>query len=200
MPLSRTLMAISLSVLALGSFGRASQAQAQPAERLSSPTRSTPIPASPTVARPGATQPATGASAANPGGSGAGQALPSTQAGLVTIESDRQQADNTTGIVTATGNVRIVYPDRKVLATSRQAQYFSREARVVLSGDVQVVQENGNRLLAEQVVYDVSQERVEARPFPGAQVLSIVRLKRSGGSSGTATDPQMQASPVLPAP
>jgi lipopolysaccharide export system protein LptA len=119
---------------------------------------------------------------------------------LVTIESDRQQADNTTGIVTATGNVRIVYPDRKVLATSRQAQYFSREARVVLSGDVQVVQENGNRLLAEQVVYDVSQERVEARPFPGAQVLSIVRLKRSGGSSGTATDPQMQASPVLPAP
>ena len=152
------------------------------------------------VARPGATQPATGASAANPTGSGAGQALPSTQAGLVTIESDRQQADNTTGIVTATGNVRIVYPDRKVLATSRQAQYFSREARVVLSGDVQVVQENGNRLLAEQVVYDVSQERVEARPFPGAQVLSIVRLKRSGGSSGMAADPQMQASPVLPAP
>ena len=118
----------------------------------------------------------------------------------MTIESDRQQADNTTGIVTATGNVRIVYPDRKVLATSRQAQYFSREGRVVLSGDVQVVQENGNRLLAEQVVYDVSQERVDARPFPGAQVLSIMRLKRSGASGGTATDAPMPTAPVLPAP
>ena len=41
--------------------------------------------------------------------------------GLVTIESDRQRADNRTGIVTATGNVRITYPDRGMVATSRQA-------------------------------------------------------------------------------
>lgn len=116
-----------------------------------------------------------------------------TQAGLVTIESDRQQADNSTGVITATGNVKIVYPDRKVLATSRQAQYFSKEARVVLSGDVQVVQDDGHRLLAEQVIYDVSQERVEARPIPGAQVLSIVRLSRS-------KEPGSTPAPLLPGP
>lgn len=122
----------------------------------------------------------------------------STQAGLVTIESDRQQADNTTGVITATGNVKIVYPDRKVLATSRQAQYFSREARVVLSGDVQVVQDDGHRLLAEQVVYDVSQERVEARPIPGAQVLSIVRLPRPQ-AAGSEPAPLLP-NPVQPSP
>jgi lipopolysaccharide export system protein LptA len=117
---------------------------------------------------------------------------PTSQAGIVSIESDRQQADNSTGVVTATGNVRIVYPDRRVLATSRQAQYFSREARVVLSGDVRVVQEDGSRLLAEQVVYDVSLERLDARPIPGAQVISIVRLKRDSESGAGA--------PVIPAP
>jgi lipopolysaccharide export system protein LptA len=117
----------------------------------------------------------------------------------VTIESDRQQADNATGIVTATGNVRIVYPDRKVVATSRQAQYFSREARVVLSGDVQVLQEGGNRLLAEQVVYDVSRERVDARPFPGAQVVSIVRMRPNAPSVPTTPAP-VPAPKVLPAP
>ena len=61
---------------------------------------------------------------------------------LITIESDTQSADNITGVVTALGNVRIVYPSRGMVATSRQAQYFSREALLVLSGDVDVVQED----------------------------------------------------------
>ena len=68
--------------------------------------------------------------------------------GLVTIESDVQKADNSTGIVTAIGNVRIVYPDQRVVATARQAQYYSREGRVILSGDVDVVQEAGHRIRA----------------------------------------------------
>ena len=45
---------------------------------------------------------------------------------LITIESDTQSADNITGVVTALGNVRIVYPSRGMVATSRQAQYFSK--------------------------------------------------------------------------
>lgn len=61
--------------------------------------------------------------------------------GQVTIDSDLQQADQTTGIITATGNVRIIYPDQRVVATARQAQYFTKEDRVVLSGDVDVIQE-----------------------------------------------------------
>lgn len=105
--------------------------------------------------------------------------------GLVTIESDRQMADNSTGIVTAVGNVRIVYPDQRVVATARQAQYFSREGRVVLSGDVDVVQEDGHSLRAEQLVYLVDQERLEARPAAGQQVFSRYNLAAPGlGGSG----------------
>ena len=96
--------------------------------------------------------------------------------GLVTIESDLQKADNSTGVVTATGNVRIVYPDQRVVATARQAQYFSREGRVVLSGDVDVVQDTGHSIRAERLVYLVERERIVAEPAPGEQVITHYRL------------------------
>jgi lipopolysaccharide export system protein LptA len=96
--------------------------------------------------------------------------------GLVTIESDLQKGDNTTGVVTATGNVRIIYPDQRVVATSRQAQYFSREGRVVLSGDVDVVQEGGHSIRAERLVYLVERERIVAEPALGQQVFTLYRL------------------------
>ena len=96
--------------------------------------------------------------------------------GLVTIESDLQKADNSTGVVTATGNVRIVYPDQRVVATSRQAQYFSREGRVVLSGDVDVLQEGGHSIRAERLVYLVERERIVAEPAQGEQVVTHYRL------------------------
>ena len=96
--------------------------------------------------------------------------------GLVTIESDLQQADNTTGIVTATGNVRIVYPDQRVVATARQGQYYSKEGRVVLSGDVDVIQADGHAIKAERVVYDVNRERMTAAPHAGGQVFSRYRM------------------------
>lgn len=104
-------------------------------------------------------------------------AIPTT--GLVTIESDRQIADNRTGIITALGNVRILYPDRRVVATARQAQYYSREGRVVLSGDVDVVQADGHSIRAEQLVYLVDQDRLEALPASGAQVLTRYTLPPS---------------------
>lgn len=123
---------------------------------------------------PSAAQPAPVPSPASQS-TGSGSGLTPTT-GLVTIESDRQIADNATGIVTATGNVRIVYPDRRVVATARQAQYFSREGRVVLSGDVEVVQADGNSVRAEQLVYLIEQERLEARPAAGQQVTSRFNL------------------------
>ena len=104
--------------------------------------------------------------------------------GLVTIESDLQQADNTTGIVTATGNVRIVYPDQRVVATARQAQYYSKEGRVVLSGDVDVIQADGHAIKAERVVYDVNRERITAEPPVGGQVFT--RYRMSGPTTGTS--------------
>jgi lipopolysaccharide export system protein LptA len=107
--------------------------------------------------------------------------------GLVTIESDQQRADQLTGVITATGNVRIVYPDERVVATARQAQYFSKENRVVLSGDVDIVQEGGNLIRAERVVYLVDGERLIAIPPTGQQVFSRVRIQQTPPASPAAT-------------
>ena len=109
--------------------------------------------------------------------------------GLVTIESDLQQADNTTGIVTATGNVRIVYPDQRVVATARQAQYYSKEGRVVLSGDVDVIQADGHAIKAERVVYDVNRERITAEPPVGGQVISRYRMASPTPGAGGGPTP-----------
>ncbi|MCT0208050.1 LPS export ABC transporter periplasmic protein LptC [Synechococcus sp. CS-1332] len=100
--------------------------------------------------------------------------------GMVTIESDKQQADNQNGIVTATGNVRIVYADRGMTATSRQAQYFSNEGRLVLTGDVDVIDNDGQRLRAEKLVYQLDSERMVAEPPAGKQVFSKFRLQQQG--------------------
>jgi len=107
--------------------------------------------------------------------------------GLVTIESDQQRADQLTGVITATGNVRIVYPDERVVATARQAQYFSKENRVVLSGDVDIVQEGGNLIRAERVVYLVDGERLIAIPPTGQQVFSRVRIQQTPPASPAVT-------------
>jgi lipopolysaccharide export system protein LptA len=107
--------------------------------------------------------------------------------GLVTIESDQQRADQLTGVITATGNVRIVYPDERVVATARQAQYFSKENRVVLSGDVDIVQEGGNLIRAERVMYLVDGERLIAIPPTGQQVFSRVRIQQTPPASPAAT-------------
>ena len=92
--------------------------------------------------------------------------------GLITIESDQQSADTSTGVITAFGNVRLVHANRGVVATSRQAQYFTKEERIVLSGDVDVVQNDGNFLRAGQVTYLLDEERALALPTIGGQVFS----------------------------
>lgn len=97
---------------------------------------------------------------------------------LITVESDLQQADNTTGVVTASGNVRILYPDKKLTATARQAQYFTKEGRIVLNGDVDVIQDGGNRLKAQRVIYFVASDRLIADPPAGEQVKSWIRIMR----------------------
>ena len=121
--------------------------------------------------------------------------------GLVTIESDLQRADQLTGVVTATGNVRIVYPDERVVATARQAQYFSKENRVVLSGDVDIVQEGGNLIRAERVVYLVDGERLIAIPPEGQQVFSRLKIQQQQTPPVSATTPAAASSaPATPAP
>lgn len=114
---------------------------------------------------------------------------PAADGGLVTIESDRQQADNRTGIVTATGNVRITYPERGMVATSRQAQYYSREGRLVLTGDVDVVDADGQSIRAERLVYRLDSERLMAEPPDGEQVKSRLRIQPRPTAPATPAQP-----------
>lgn len=90
----------------------------------------------------------------------------------LTLRSDIQEADAKTGVVTARGNVQIDYPARQIQATAAQAQYFSKERRIVLSGDVYVLQE-GNSLRGETIVYLIDEGRFIALPKDNRQVESI---------------------------
>lgn len=103
------------------------------------------------------------------------------------IESDQQQADNVTGVITAIGNVRITYPDRGMVATARQAQYFTREGRLVLSGDVDVVDRDGQRLRADQIVYLLNGQRLIALPAKGQQVQTRLRFDTKPGGMAPQT-------------
>jgi lipopolysaccharide export system protein LptA len=95
---------------------------------------------------------------------GAGQAL--------TLRADVQEANAITGVITARGNVQINYPARQIQATSVQAQYYSREKRIVLQGDVYVLQ-GTNSLRGETVTYLIDEGRFVALPNSGQQVESI---------------------------
>ena len=96
----------------------------------------------------------------------------SIETGLITIESDQQTADNSIGVVTAQGNVRLVHVDRGIVATGRQAQYFMKEERIILSGDVDILQKNGDLLQADRIVYSLVDERALATPSENEQVFS----------------------------
>jgi lipopolysaccharide export system protein LptA len=110
--------------------------------------------------------------------------------GAITLRADVQEANANTGIITARGNVRIDYPSRQIYATSTQAQYYSRERRIVLSGNVNVMQA-GNRLQAETVTYLIDEGRFVATPRPNEQVESIYILPESTASPANETPAEL---------
>ena len=122
------------------------------------------------------------------------QAQQSADAGVITIESDLQSADNGTGVITASGNVRLVHAGRGLVATSRQAQYFTEEDRIVLSGDVDVIQADGNLLRADRFTYLLKEGRAIASPVPGQQVFSQWSLQ----PTPPVLDPAAATNPAAP--
>ncbi|GBF82313.1 LptA/OstA family protein [Aphanothece sacrum] len=90
----------------------------------------------------------------------------------LTVRSDIQEANSETGVVTARGNVQIFYPSRQLQGTAVQAQYFSRERRLVLTGNVYVLQQ-GNSMRAESMTYLIDEGRFIATPDTKQQVESI---------------------------
>lgn len=89
----------------------------------------------------------------------------------LSVRADVQEANSQTGVITARGNVQINYPARQIQATAAQAQYFSRERRMVLSGDVYILQE-GNSIRGETVTYLIDEGRFLATPKADSQVES----------------------------
>ncbi len=90
----------------------------------------------------------------------------------IQLRANTTQANANTGVVVASGNVQIDYPAKAIKATSAQATYYSRESRIVLSGNVYVLQE-GNSLRGEVITYLVNEGRFEALPQTGKQVEAI---------------------------
>ncbi len=105
----------------------------------------------------------------------------------MTVRSDIQEANSQTGVVTARGNVQIDYPARQIQATAAQAQYFSRERRIVLTGNVYVLQQ-GNSLRGEVITYLIDEGRFVAMPKAQQQVESIYIV----------SDPQAPTQTVAP--
>ena len=116
------------------------------------------------------------------------------EGGAITLRSDVQEANSITGVITARGNVQIEYPAQQIYATSAQAQYFSQEQRIVLSGDVHVLQE-GNSLKAETVTYLIVEGRFVALPQPDEQVESIYVLPENQATAPDALAPSPASSP-----
>jgi lipopolysaccharide export system protein LptA len=105
----------------------------------------------------------------------------------LTIRSDVQEYDSKTQVITARGNVQMLYPARQLQATAAQAQYFSKERRIDFSGNVYILQQGGNSIRAEKVTYLIDEGRFVALPQSNRQVESIYMVQESddGGQSNT---------------
>ncbi|PZO40853.1 MAG: OstA family protein [Pseudanabaena frigida] len=121
----------------------------------------------------------------------AASSMPSTQAQptntALTIRADVQEANSITGVVTAKGNVKMSYPARQIDAIAEQAQYFSKEQRVVLTGNVIVTQEGVNSIKAQTITYLVSEGKFVAVPPTNQQVESIYVVPDRDATSTPAT-------------
>ena len=115
----------------------------------------------------------------------------------MTVRSDIQEANSQTGVVTARGNVQVYYPARKMQATSAQAQYFIRERRLVLTGNVYVLQD-GNSMRAETMTYLIDEGRFIATPETQQQVESIYLVtEEQQESPSAAAIPKISPLPVI---
>lgn len=144
---------------------------------------------------------------------------PAEPARPLTLRSDIQEANSKTGVITARGNVQIYYPSRQIQATAAQAQYYSRERRIILTGDVYVLQK-GNSLRGETITYLIDEGRFVALPQAPRQVEAIYLVQDSpaqtpapvatsppvptadpfGQSEFTPSTPPSGATPASPAP
>lgn len=89
------------------------------------------------------------------------------------IRGKQQEYNSKTQVATVRGDVELSYPGRGIQATAAQAQYFTRERQIVLSGNVYVLQQGSNSIKADTVTYLIDEGRFVATPKSGRQVESI---------------------------
>ncbi|WP_066377638.1 MULTISPECIES: LptA/OstA family protein [unclassified Anabaena] len=105
----------------------------------------------------------------------------------LTIRADIQEYDAKNQVITARGNVQMLYPARQIQATAAQAQYFSKERRIDFTGNVYILQQGGNSIRAERVTYLIDEGRFVALPQSNRQVESVYMVQDSelNGNTGT---------------
>ncbi|MBO3458881.1 OstA family protein [Aetokthonos hydrillicola Thurmond2011] len=113
----------------------------------------------------------------------------------LTIRSDHEEYDSKTQVATARGNVQMYYPARGIQATAAQAQYFSKERRIVLSGNVYILQNGGNSIRGETVTYLIDEGRFIAKPQSNQQVESIY-IVNDTNPNNQATTPAPKTPPL----
>jgi lipopolysaccharide export system protein LptA len=111
------------------------------------------------------------------------QAQPSKPQGL-SIQADTQEANTKSQVVTARGNVQLRYPSRNIQARADLAQYFIKQKRILLTGNVLIVQE-GSTLEGESVVYLIDEGKFIANPKVKQQVRSNYIIPSQGGKGLT---------------
>jgi lipopolysaccharide export system protein LptA len=110
----------------------------------------------------------------------------------LTVRSDVQEANSETGVITARGNVQINYPAQQLQATATQAQYFRSERRLVLTGDVYVLQ-GENSIRAEKVTYLLEEGKFIAKPKEKQQVMSTYMIPQPNNSASSQPDVNVPA-------
>jgi len=100
------------------------------------------------------------------------------------IQADTQEANSKTEVVTARGNVQLRYPSRNLKARANLAQYFIKQKRILLTGNVLIVQQ-GNTISGESVIYLIDEGKFIANPKPKEQVRSNYIVPDQGGKGLT---------------
>ena len=111
------------------------------------------------------------------------QTQPSKPQGL-SIQSDTQEANSKSQVVIARGNVQLRYPSRNIQARADLAQYFIKQKRILLTGNVLIVQE-GSTLEGDSVVYLIDEGKFIANPKLKQQVRSNYIVPAEGGKGLT---------------
>ncbi len=100
------------------------------------------------------------------------------------INSDTQEANSISQVITARGNVKLRYPSRNIQAKANLAQFYVKENRIVLTGNVTILQA-GNTIAGETVTYLIDEGKFIANPQTNRQVRSNYIIPEQGGKGLT---------------